>query len=691
MEWISASQKVSREAAHALGQRLLDFHYVHHVSYASEQLKERELYRLQEVGEGACCAPRDLDLEELAWAMLCGPDGVALSEPPKLLHLNPAHWVAPRQPCLQARDALSWLQARLRINRPTAIALGRRLVLRGFLAPYHHSYPFADEDFLFVPVRRPPLALGPRFPAERVLAVLARMRAEDTYPGDPRDLDFVIEALASPEGPLRLHDPELPLPLDPAADPETRNFLLGHLRGIAWPAAVVVPAASTSVAASPRGGGGILSGAATASAGLSPLLPPQQLCAHSLKSSREAPAGQTSGGGGGNADGTVLQGDLVQGRVPLLAMTGATGAAVDAFEPDARLLEELPGRMAEWNFPVFELEERSGGHALFYVGWSVLESHRLPERLGFDRRALKALLLSLEAGYRSNPYHNATHAADVAQTLNFLLVRGGLARELSLLELLGALLAALAHDLNHPGVNNAFLIAVHSPLALQYNDASPLENYHCSEFFKLLLQQPAVAPLLRPLGRPGLRELRELIIRLVLATDFAQHMSFLGQFKSRALLGFELSKPADRLLLLQAALKCADISHTAKAPELHLAWTERIGREFFAQGEREAALGLPVSPGFDRATADVPRLQCGFISFCARPLFEAFAEQFPALDLVLEQLDANLRHWEALRSPTLPRSPEVRSRSFLLHYSPSLAPFFFFFGLFHNLTNLTKR
>jgi len=63
----------------------------------------------------------------------------------------------------------------------------------------------------------------------------------------------------------------------------------------------------------------------------------------------------------------------------------------------------------------------------------------------------------------------------------------------------------------------------------------------------------------------------------------------------------------DAVSLLQVAMKCADLGHLALDWNLHVAWVQRLESEFFAQGDQEKALGLPVSFLMDR---EKPGVSC---------------------------------------------------------------------------------
>lgn len=68
------------------------------------------------------------------------------------------------------------------------------------------------------------------------------------------------------------------------------------------------------------------------------------------------------------------------------------------------------------------------------------------------------------------------HAASVLQTMHMLLHYGGLKQNgiVDGIASLACYIAAAVHDFEHGGVNNDFLMRTKDPLAITYNDVSPL-------------------------------------------------------------------------------------------------------------------------------------------------------------------------------------------------------------------------
>lgn len=93
---------------------------------------------------------------------------------------------------------------------------------------------------------------------------------------------------------------------------------------------------------------------------------------------------------------------------------------------------------------------------------------------------------TVEIACRPNPYHNSTHAADVTQALLCILTQDDLDQRFTDLELFAMVLAAILHDVAHPGLSNSFLSRTQDEQALMYNDQSSNEALSLSIGFKIL-------------------------------------------------------------------------------------------------------------------------------------------------------------------------------------------------------------
>ncbi|CAE7699513.1 regA, partial [Symbiodinium microadriaticum] len=235
------------------------------------------------------------------------------------------------------------------------------------------------------------------------------------------------------------------------------------------------------------------------------------------------------------------------------------------------------------------------------------------------------LLKELSVRYiKENTYHNFHHACDVTHTTYRLIM---VSRAFSML------IAAIGHDVGHPGVNNAFIVKTRHELAMIHNDKSPLENMHCSLLYELF-RKPEMN-VMASLDDAQWRESRKIILSLILGTDMAHHFDqisktqlFLevngddvkkfchGQHESIECFGEE----KNRVFIMELFLHCADISNPYKPFHICSAWADLVSQEFFSQGDKERAASLDVSPMMDRDSSNLFNMQMGFIEFVVSPL-----------------------------------------------------------------------
>merc|ERR1719461_2117029 len=183
---------------------------------------------------------------------------------------------------------------------------------------------------------------------------------------------------------------------------------------------------------------------------------------------------------------------------------------------------------------------------------------------------------------------------------------------LSELEQHSLLIAGIAHDLGHPGVNNGFLSEVGHELALQYNDRSPLENMHCAKLYKIVAN-PATNVFAK-LTKEEYKEVRKHCIETILHTDMMVHHSMIKELQMTYQMNTEVfarrdddvtpgtnsvaelevfGQPETKILVMKCILHSADVSNPCRAWDVTHAWALLRLEEFFAQGDQEKYLGIP--------------------------------------------------------------------------------------------------
>uniref|UniRef100_A0A8C6B729 Phosphodiesterase n=1 Tax=Monodon monoceros TaxID=40151 RepID=A0A8C6B729_MONMO len=293
----------------------------------------------------------------------------------------------------------------------------------------------------------------------------------------------------------------------------------------------------------------------------------------------------------------------------------------------------------KWSFDVFALNEASGEHSLKFMIYELFTRYDLINRFKIPVCCLIAFAEALEVGYSKykNPYHNLIHAADVTQTVHYIMLHTGIMHWLTELEILAMVFAAAIHDYEHTGTTNNFHIQTRSDVAILYNDRSVLENHHVSAAYRLMQEEEM--NVLVNLSKDDWRDLRNLVIEMVLSTDMSGHFQQIKNIRN----SLQQPEGLDKAKTMSLILHAADISHPAKSWQLHHRWTMALMEEFFLQGDKEAELGLPFSPLCDRKSTMVAQSQIGFIDFIVEPTFSLLTDSTEKIIIPLIEEDSKTK------------------------------------------------
>ncbi|RAO69170.1 uncharacterized protein BHQ10_005182 [Talaromyces amestolkiae] len=356
--------------------------------------------------------------------------------------------------------------------------------------------------------------------------------------------------------------------------------------------------------------------------------------------------------------------------------------------------EMIEREVGVWRFPVHHLTDDELVYAACtMIGHAMTMPEVGPWRL--TKAELQTFLLASRSAYNSFVlYHNFRHAVDVLQSVFYILIKIGalptydmsntntspskspVASLITPFDALTLLIAAIGHDVGHPGVNNVFLVKLNAPLAQLYNDSSVLEAFHCAAFSQILRRHwPAAFHDVN---------MRKLLISSILATDMGVHFTFMGrmgelQRKYEESGDTSLWTPQDRdtykSLLCGLIIKCADISNVARPWKIAEQWTNLLQEEFAHQGEMEKEIGMETALfGGPPELGNMHKLslsQINFMSIFALPLFEGVAGLCPEITCTVKHIKLNRSRWQEVASFEEKREPTTISAE---HSPRSLSP-----------------
>ena len=122
------------------------------------------------------------------------------------------------------------------------------------------------------------------------------------------------------------------------------------------------------------------------------------------------------------------------------------------------------------------------------------------------------------------------------------------------------------------------------------------------------------------------------------------------QSRFNLLSGNEKTKFDEQQLLLNYLIHMADLGHNTKRFEISKTWIKLLCEEFWKQGDKEKAKGLPISFMCDRNNTDVPTSQIGFLRGFIISSFDCLVSMFPNLKFTIENAENNVKEWQKLQN-----------------------------------------
>ncbi|KAI3633598.1 hypothetical protein MIR68_008545 [Amoeboaphelidium protococcarum] len=245
--------------------------------------------------------------------------------------------------------------------------------------------------------------------------------------------------------------------------------------------------------------------------------------------------------------------------------------------------------------------------------------------------AMWQFLYAVRDQYNDNPFHNFTHGFTVLQMM-YCLITGCYLTDgkIHTIDILALCIAALCHDLDHPGLSNAFQVAAQTDLALRYNDSSVLENHHCATTFRILTDP--CTNIIQNLSYQEYIQLRVGIINCIMATDVSKQRNYIERVNGYMDGTFSWSNQEHKLAAMAILMKASDVSLEVRPMSVSKPWVDKIYQEFANESQmfRQLQIEIPAHLKVDgKNVQDINKAQRQFILHVLLPLFQTLSKLFP--------------------------------------------------------------
>uniref|UniRef100_A0A7N8Y784 Phosphodiesterase n=1 Tax=Mastacembelus armatus TaxID=205130 RepID=A0A7N8Y784_9TELE len=303
------------------------------------------------------------------------------------------------------------------------------------------------------------------------------------------------------------------------------------------------------------------------------------------------------------------------------------------------------------DFPASEFDLIKAGIRMFFE-LGVVEKFKVPAE------TLTRWMYTVRKGYRAITYHNWRHGFNVGHTMFCLLQTGKLRKYYSDLDAFAMVAAAFCHDIDHRGTNNLYQTKSAHPLA-KLHGSSIMERHHL-EYSKTLMGEETLN-IFCNLQKRQFEHVQHLFDVCIIATDLALYFKKRTMFQNivnatepmtdeKEAIAHISNNPIRKEIVMAMMMTGCDLSAITKPWEVQSKVALMVAAEFWEQGdlERNVLEQQPI-PMMDRnCSAQLPKMQCGFIDFVCSFVYKEFSRFHKEIQPMFDGLNNNRAHWKEL-------------------------------------------
>ncbi|XP_042907997.1 cAMP and cAMP-inhibited cGMP 3',5'-cyclic phosphodiesterase 10A-like [Parasteatoda tepidariorum] len=261
---------------------------------------------------------------------------------------------------------------------------------------------------------------------------------------------------------------------------------------------------------------------------------------------------------------------------------------------------------------------------------------------GFPLTELCYFLSTLKVNYFDVEYHNYSHALSHAQSMFWMLKRNpGVFTEV---EMKGLMIASIAHDVGHFGVNERYIKEVGNGLERMYH--SPILEHHHTQVCFLILAD-INCNVFSDLNAQDYKLVLRCIRHAIRSTEVSRYKMQMHTLHQLLNPNFDFENQEVKSAVISLMMMACDLCASWKRWPEHKNIVWSLYREFFRQGDKEMLLDVDSPPEIVRMNAEsIPQFQLAFMKNIVLPVFKLVEEVFPNCRSILKETIKNYNLWK---------------------------------------------